>query len=286
MKRVLVVDDEPAIARVARDYLDRAGFSVTVAATAREALDAARRERPDLVVLDLGLPDGDGLDVARALRTTSNVPLIILTARGEETDRIVGLEGVIDGVYPADREHLEPLLDQTRVLSRLIEDLRVLSLAESGALTLHRETTDLGELVEDTAAAFRAQAASAGVTLAVDAAAPLPETEIDSVRIQEVVSNLLANALRYTPAGGRIDVAVTAEGGAQRVEIRDTGAGIARDALAHVFDRFWKSGDSRGSGLGLAIAKGLVAAHGGEISVTSEGPGRGTTVRFSLPARP
>lgn len=85
------------------------------------------------------------------------------------------LEGVIDGVYPADREHLEPLLDQTRVLSRLIEDLRVLSLAESGALTLHRETTDLGQLVEDTAAAFRAQAASAGVALAVDAATQLRE---------------------------------------------------------------------------------------------------------------
>ncbi|MGI8878628.1 MAG: response regulator transcription factor [Candidatus Limnocylindria bacterium] len=92
MKRVLVVDDEPNIARVARDYLERAGFVVTVSPDGRAAIAAARAERPDLVVLDLGLPDTDGLDVARTLRKSSNVPLIILTARGEESDRIVGLE--------------------------------------------------------------------------------------------------------------------------------------------------------------------------------------------------
>ncbi len=92
MKRVLVVDDEPDIARVARDYLERAGFAVTVVPDGRSALVAARGERPDVIVLDLGLPDTDGLDVARSLRKLSNVPLIILTARGEESDRIVGLE--------------------------------------------------------------------------------------------------------------------------------------------------------------------------------------------------
>jgi len=92
MKRVLVVDDEPAIARVARDYLERAGFMVTLAADARSALASARSEHPDLIILDLGLPDTDGLDVARSLRQISNVPLIILTARSEESDRIVGLE--------------------------------------------------------------------------------------------------------------------------------------------------------------------------------------------------
>ena len=92
MKRILVVEDESRIAQLVRDYLEHAGFEVVVASDGEVALAEARRARPDLVVLDLGLPGRDGLDVARSLRRTSNVPIVMLTARGDETDRIVGLE--------------------------------------------------------------------------------------------------------------------------------------------------------------------------------------------------
>ena len=209
-------------------------------------------------------------DVTHELRT----PLTVVQAQ---------LEGIVDGVYPADAAHLEPLLDQTRVLSRLIDDLRTLSLAEAGALTLHRETTDLGALIEDAVLPFRAQASSAGTHLVLDLAPDLPELDVDAIRIQEVLTNLVGNALRFTPTGGRVTVRAAREGRGVAVEVADTGAGIPADALPHVFDRFWKSPGSRGSGLGLAIAKGLVAAHGGEIEASSRGPARGTTVRFTLP---
>ncbi len=209
-------------------------------------------------------------DVTHELRT----PLTVIRAQ---------LEGIVDGVYPADRAHLEPLLEQAHVLSRLIDDLRTLSLAESGALALHREVTDIGTLIVD--AVTPLQGAAGGSRIAVEADAGLPELEVDPVRIREVVTNLVGNALRYTPADGRITVTVTPYAQGVAVEVRDTGAGIPQGALPHVFDRFWKSGDSRGSGLGLAIAKGLVVAHGGEIRAASEGADRGTTMRFTLPAR-
>ncbi len=193
------------------------------------------------------------------------------------------LEGLLDGLYPRDDAHLAALLDETRVLSRLVEDLRTLSLAEAGALKLQMEPTDLPTLLGEAAASFRAQAAAAGVALAVECAPDLPLLDIDPVRIREVVSNLVANALRYTPPGGRVRVACAAEGAGVAVTVSDTGRGIAPADLPHVFDRFYKSADSRGSGLGLAIAKNLVAAHGGEIAAHSAGvDGEGTTVRFTL----
>lgn len=207
-------------------------------------------------------------DVTHELRT----PLTVVQGN---------LEALLDGVYPADAQHLAPILDETRVLSRLVDDLRTLSIAEAGALTLHREPTDIGALVTDSVASFRAQADGAGVVLITEAAT-LPQADIDPVRLREVLSNLLANALRYTPRGGSVRVSATASDGRLRIAVRDTGPGIAADALPHVFDRFYKSDESRGAGLGLAIAKSLVVAHGGEISATSE-PGQGTEMRLTLP---
>lgn len=207
-------------------------------------------------------------DVTHELRT----PLTVVQGN---------LEALLDGVYPADAQHLAPILDETRVLSRLVDDLRTLSIAEAGALALHREPTDIGALIADSLASFRAQADAAGIALLTEAAA-LPPADIDAVRLREVLSNLLANALRYTPRGGSVRVSATASDGRLRIAVRDTGPGIAADALPHVFDRFYKSDESRGAGLGLAIAKSLVVAHGGEISASSE-PGKGTEMRFTLP---
>ncbi|MEP7356804.1 MAG: HAMP domain-containing sensor histidine kinase [Anaerolineales bacterium] len=211
-------------------------------------------------------------DVTHELRT----PLTVIQGN---------LEALLDGVYPADTEHLAPILDETQVLSRLIDDLRTLALAESGSLTLYREPTDLGVLAGETAAALRAQAEAAGVALTVDVSDDLPLLNVDPVRLREVLSNLTANALRYTPAGGWVKISGrTAEGEPPGVvlEVADSGAGISPEALPHIFDRFYKSAESRGTGLGLAIARNLVAAHGGEISVRSElGKGTVMTVRLS-----
>src|SRR5688500_17058067 len=207
-------------------------------------------------------------DVTHELRT----PLTVVQGN---------LEALLDGVYPADAQDLAPILDETRVLSRLVDDLRTLSIAEAGALALHRQPTDISALVTDSVASFRARGDAAGVELITEAVA-LPQGDIDQVRLREVLSNLLANALRYTPRGGSVRVSVTASKGSLCVVVGNTGPGIAAEALPHVFDRFYKSDESRGAGLGLAIAKSLVVAHGGEISAMSE-PGQGTEMRFTLP---
>jgi len=221
-------------------------------------LESSERERRRLLA-----------DVTHELRT----PLTIMQGN---------LEALLDGVYPADPAHLEPILDETRVLSRLVDDLRTLSLAEAGALTLHREPTDIGQLLTDSVASFRVQADSAGVELATVVDGVLPQLEIDPVRMREVLSNLLSNALRYTPRGGTVRVGASLSDGTVRISVRDSGPGIAAEALPHIFDRFYKSDESRGAGLGLAIAKSLVVAHGGEIDATSE-VGHGTDMRFTLP---
>jgi signal transduction histidine kinase len=210
-------------------------------------------------------------DVTHELRT----PLSVIQGQ---------IEGAVDGVYPRDDEHLGAILDETRHMARIIEDLRTLSLAESGALELRREPIDVAEVVEDVADAYRPSAEGSGVTIASQVKDGLPQVDADATRVRQILENLVSNALRYTPAGGRIDVAASLDGPeAVAVAVRDTGRGIAPADLPFVFDRFTRSADSRGTGLGLAIARDLVRAHGGEIAATSEGEGRGTTVRFTLP---
>ncbi len=167
-------------------------------------------------------------------------------------------------------------------MERLIEDLRTLTLAEAGRLVLHREPTDLGTLLPDVAAGYRGQADAAGIQLIVSVAEAVPVMDVDPARIREVVSNLLANALRHTPSGGSVDLAARVAGGVVEVTVRDTGSGMTPEELDHIFDRFYRSPDSPGSGLGLPIARDLVEAHGGTLTATSE-PGRGTTLRFTLP---
>ncbi len=209
-------------------------------------------------------------DITHELRT----PLTVIQGN---------LEGLLDGVYPADEPHLSTILDETRTLGRLIDDLRTLALADRGALALRREDVDLAVLAHETIAGIRAAADAAGVTVAVKAGPGLSPVSADPTRIREVLGNLLSNALRHTPRGGSIDVEVA--GGADSrvsVTVRDSGPGIAPDVLPRVFERFVRTPDSPGSGLGLAIASDLVEAHGGTISAESPAGG-GTAIRFSLP---
>ena len=211
-------------------------------------------------------------DVTHELRT----PLTVIQGN---------LEGLLDDVYPRDDAHLASILEETRVLSRLVDDLRTLALAESGALHLEKEPTDLGILVNETSASFRGQADAAGIELKTEAQPNLPLLEVDPARIRQVLENILANALRYTPSGGQVSVQCSVDSVQSKfvlVNVKDTGTGIAADELPHIFDRFYKSRGSHGSGLGLAIAKNLVAVHGGEIAAQSE-IGQGTTIRFTLP---
>lgn len=208
-------------------------------------------------------------DITHELRT----PLTVIQGN---------LEGLIDGVYLRDDARLGMILDETRVLSRLIDDLRTLALSESGALKLQKTPADLGALAGEAIAAFRAQADASGIVLQVDAAPDVPAVRVDPARMREVLSNLIVNALHYTPPGGTVRVTCTREQDSVTLSVGDTGSGIPPDDLPHIFDRFYKSPHSRGSGLGLAIAKNLVEAHGGSIQAESE-VGRGTTVWVRLP---
>jgi signal transduction histidine kinase len=214
-------------------------------------------------------------DVAHELRT----PLHILQGN---------LEGLQDGVYQPTPEQFEVLLAETRRLGRLIENLRTLSLAEAGRLTLTKESVALGELLADLSTSYGGLVEEAGVELRLVAEDQTRSATLvaDLGRLHQVLGNLLLNALRHTPAGGAITL--RAEGFPDRVRfaVEDTGSGIAPEDLPRVFERYWRGdhdGAGRGSGLGLAIAKQLVELHGGQIAVASE-LGQGTTFTFELPA--
>jgi two-component system sensor histidine kinase BaeS len=192
------------------------------------------------------------------------------------------LEGMLDGVYPADESNLRGILDETNILSHLLEDLRTLALAESGALHLKKEPVELLPYLNEVTGVFQAQAAAAGVNLTIDVQGNLPAFEIDPARMRQVLSNLLANSLRYTPAGGKIGLTCQIEGDNLLIGVQDDGPGIPPADLPHVFERFYKSTDSGGMGLGLAIARHLVEAHGGEITAENAA-GQGTIFRILLP---
>ena len=219
-------------------------------------LESQERQRRDLMA-----------DIAHELRT----PLSVIQGR---------LEGVLDGVYPRDEATLSQVIEETRLLARLVEDLRTLANAESGMLTLQKEPTDVAILIQDVVSSFSAETRT--VSVRVDAAADLPLIEVDPLRIREVVANLLSNAVRHTPAGGVVSLSVRVANERLVVTVADTGAGIAPEDLPKIFDRFYKGTTSRGSGLGLTIARNLVVAHGGEIAASSR-QGEGTIVTLALP---
>lgn len=226
--------------------------------TMTSRLEAQEEQRRDLMA-----------DIAHELRT----PLTVIQGR---------LEGLLDGIYPRDDERLEAVLEETRMLARLVEDLRTLANAESGILSLQKEPTDLAMLIRDVVRSLSADAASHQILVRADIPTAIPVMAVDPVRIREVLANLLANAFRHTPAGGTVSIAATPSGRQVTVTVADTGRGIAAEDLAKIFDRFYKGATSRGSGLGLTIARNLVTAHGGEIRADSRF-GQGTTIAFTLP---
>jgi signal transduction histidine kinase len=216
-------------------------------------------------------------DVAHELRT----PLHIIQGN---------LEGVLDGVYQSTTDHIGATLEETRLLTRLVEDLRTLSLAEAGQLVLVQERVDVAELLADVGTSFSGQAEAAGIDLRVEIVGGPSDLTItgDAGRLDQVLSNLMANAVRYTHSGGNITLRAEPLNDGIRIIVRDTGEGIPAEDVPYVFDRFWRGDRSRsraggtGSGLGLAIARQLVQAHGGWIEIESE-LGEGTTFTIELP---
>ena len=216
-------------------------------------------------------------DIAHELRT----PLTIMRGR---------LEGILDGIYPLAEEQIAPALEEVYILDKLVEDLRLLTLAEARQLALDCREIDLGELAQRTASLFEAEAADKGIALTTDIEPGLPAIQADPQRIGQIIGNLLSNALRYTPeTTGQVTLAVKRHVQGIMVSISDTGPGIAETDLPYLFDRFWRAEKSRtrtsgGAGLGLAIAKQLVELHQGTIGVESI-LGQGTRFWFTLPLK-
>jgi signal transduction histidine kinase len=213
-------------------------------------------------------------DIAHELRT----PITILRGR---------LEGILDGVYPPDEAHIAPALEETYLLERLVEDLRLLALAEANQLRFETKPIRISELAETIVGLFSAQAGEKEVRLHLDAEPNLPEVMVDPQRFQQVIGNLIDNALRYTPEGSSIELRVKQIDHSVELTVSDEGQGIPEEELAHVFDRFWRGEKSRarstgGAGLGLSIARQLVEAQGGKISARNRAPS-GFEVHIILP---
>ena len=198
------------------------------------------------------------------------------------------LEAIRDGLVQPTPETIDTIHDQAIHLSRLVEDLRLLARVESGDLHLELTTASAEDLLQLSVEAVRPRAEAKGVDLRLDAGASLPELQVDSTRISQVIGNLLDNAITHTPAGGSVTVSAREAGGALEVAVADTGPGIAPEDLPRLFDRFYRADPSRsratgGTGLGLTIARRLVEAHGGTIEVEST-VGEGSRFTVRLPA--
>lgn len=199
------------------------------------------------------------------------------------------LEAILDGIYPATPETITPILEQNRLLNRLVEDLRTLALADAGQLSLEKTPTDLRELIERVADRFRPQATGQEIDIRVSVPQICPCVPVDAGRMEQILGNLLSNALRFTPKGGRIEINLECTPQSLHLSVHDSGPGVPEDALPHLFERFYRAdrGRSReegGSGLGLAIARQLARAHGGDLTANNH-PLGGAIFTLSLPLK-
>jgi signal transduction histidine kinase len=216
-------------------------------------------------------------DIAHELRT----PLSVLEGN---------LRAMLDGVHEVNEAEVALLYEQTHHLKRLVEDLRELSLAEADQLSLNRQEVDLTQLVKDTVAHFEVLAQEHGIQMSTRLDEPLLHPSLDDHRMRQVLHNLLSNAIRYTPEGGRITVSggKLPDKNILTISVVDTGKGISSEELPHIFNRFYHTENSLhaehdGTGLGLAIVKALVEAQGGSITAQSAGKNQGSTFSIRFP---
>lgn len=212
-------------------------------------------------------------DIAHELRT----PLSLILGHAE---------AVHDGVLPPTRENFEIIREEAARLEHLVNDLRTLSLADAGELGMSLQTLEPQRLIQDVASLYQHQAQQKNIALELDAAPHLATIEVDPARMTQVLTNILDNALRHTPVGGRIILAARPAGDSIELSVQDSGPGLPTGDLDRIFERFYRADSSRqrndgGSGLGLAIAKSIVRAHGGQLTAESEtGAGLKITVRL------
>lgn len=200
------------------------------------------------------------------------------------------LDAIAEGVKPADETTVQILKDQAHRLGRLAADISLVTAAEEGRLSIHLRRLEIGEIVATAVSQAEDRYRSKDVTLTVEAPAPALGARIraDPDRLGQVLTNLLDNALRHTPAGGSVRISVTLRAGAVRLEVTDTGEGVAAEHVPHLFERFYRGDTARdrahgGSGIGLAIARSITQSHGGTIQAWSAGPGTGSTFTITLP---
>jgi len=215
-------------------------------------------------------------DIAHELRT----PLSVIRGR---------LEGIVDGIYSADGEQVSLALEQTYLLERLVDDLRLLTLAESGQLHFEKKNVDLAQLVQHSIDMFSAEAREKNISLALEKGSGDFVVELDPQRTEQVIGNLIGNALRYIPDGSRVWLTLEKTAESIRLFINDNGPGVSNEDLPFLFDRFWRKDKSRaraagGTGLGLAITKQLVEAQGGTIEVRNLNEG-GLQIQIILKTR-
>jgi signal transduction histidine kinase len=213
-------------------------------------------------------------DIAHELRT----PLAVQRAN---------LEALQDGIYDLTPHNLVPLLEQNRLLTRLVEDLRTLALAEAGQLVLQRTPGNLATLCAGLIDRFQAQAVQQKTSIRNFLPDGCPPILIDQLRIEQILTNLMQNALRYASDEGTIDICMACEEKYQTISIRDSGPGIPEDVMPHLFERFYRADAARsreqgGTGLGLAIARQLAEAHGGSL-IAENHPEGGAIFTLQLP---
>lgn len=228
------------------------------------ALELSDRERRNLLA-----------DIAHELRT----PLTVIRGR---------LEGVVDGVYPPDEKQIVPALEETYLLERLVEDLRLLTLAETRQLQFEPRDVSPGELAGHALDLFAAEADDKNISLELANNAPQAYIHADPQRTGQVIGNLIGNALRYVPVGGKIWLVLEQLEDAVRLQVNDNGPGVPEADLPHLFERFWRGEKSRsrasgGAGLGLAIARQLVEAQGGSIAAENL-PAGGLRITIAFPS--
>ena len=198
------------------------------------------------------------------------------------------MEGLMDGLLPANEESYSQIYREADRLERLVNDLQELSRVEAGAYELHLAPSSAGALIDQTIERLGRQYQEKGVTISKLVAPDLPPVLVDEDRISQVLINLVGNALQFTPAGGRVQIKASSIAGWVQIEITDTGIGIPGEHLPHLFSRFYRVDKSRsrqigGSGIGLTIARHLVEAHQGRIWAESPGADQGSTFAFTLP---
>jgi len=213
-------------------------------------------------------------DIAHELRT----PLAVQRAQ---------IEAIQDGVYPTTDENLAALLEQNVLLTRLVADLRTLALADSGQLQLEIIPTDLGKLTTKVTERFKPQAAELGVEIIYTFLGSCQEINIDPGRVEQIIGNLISNALRYTPENSWVKINMDCSHEQAVLTVRDNGAGIPEDAQEQIFERFYRADQSRsraegGTGLGLAIARQLAEIQGGELTAGNH-PDGGAVFKLSFP---